>query len=114
LKLDQELTSLVQRKRELERSLTTLESQIHQMETRYLNETPDGNVCVGFANYMAIATGQPSNQQQQQQQQGHLTAIENGSDMSLSTDVKWADRDRVFSQSSTTYRKVSVWILQSF
>lgn len=125
LKLDDELTQLLHRRREIDRELTQLENEIHQRETRYLDQTPDGNVSVGFHRYMAIAAGAPASSssgaaaaatsQSQQSLQflesGGLAGSALGGGVDASGQQRWVDGDRVFSSSSTTFRKVSVSVV---
>jgi chromatin modification-related protein EAF6 len=89
--MDEELTSLLHRKRELDRHLAGLESQIYNLEDRYLEETSvDGNVVVGFAGYMSVAQG---------------TSAPTQADGVFGSSAV-TETDRIFSNSSSTYRKV--------
>ena len=89
LQVDEELTNMLQRKKELERNLTALETQIYNVEGRYLETTAlSGNVSRGFATYMLPP---------QQQRSVNLFAGQTAPVVS--------ENDRIFSQSSLSYRK---------
>ncbi|TAQ86530.1 hypothetical protein B7494_g5154 [Chlorociboria aeruginascens] len=45
------LTKLLEKKRVLERTLAQQEDLIYKRETDYLEETPTGNIIIGFENY---------------------------------------------------------------
>ncbi|KXS22157.1 NuA4-domain-containing protein [Gonapodya prolifera JEL478] len=76
------LQELMQRKRQTERSLASLENQIYKFETSYLEDTGAiGNIVKGFDGYVNMQRGATKQKQ------------------------KVAESDRVFSRSSTTYEQ---------
>lgn len=100
LALEDEITILLQRKREVERNLAALEVQLYNSEGRYLEQTLSlGNVAKGFDGYMQLAIGQ-----RQTANSSALNVFGAGS-----TAVQ--ERDRLFSQSSSTYLKVRLLII---
>jgi chromatin modification-related protein EAF6 len=90
LELDDELSAMIHRKKELERNLAALESQIYNVEGRYLEQTPLGNVIRGFEDFIMPASSSQMRQQVNVFGAAYPTANES---------------DRAFSQSSATYRK---------
>ncbi|KAL7925018.1 histone acetyltransferase subunit NuA4 [Trichoderma austrokoningii] len=73
---------LVDRRRQLERRLASMEESIAQKETAYLDSTPSGNIITGFDNYMKGTSGAAA----QRRKTGP------------------AEQNRVFSRSSISYR----------
>ncbi|KAJ1963625.1 chromatin modification- protein eaf6 [Dipsacomyces acuminosporus] len=79
---EQELFQLLLKKKQLDRSLINTESAIYDFETSYFeNSGQDGNIVHGFEGY--LTTGR------HERRQFHFT-----------------DADRIFSQSSATFKKV--------
>lgn len=50
-KVKADLRNLLSKKRNVDKSLNTLEEQLYKMEGAYLEDTPNGNVVKGFDNY---------------------------------------------------------------
>ncbi|KAM0262358.1 hypothetical protein ACHAQJ_001827 [Trichoderma viride] len=73
---------LVDRRRQLERRLASMEESIAQKESAYLDSTPSGNIITGFDNYMKGTSGAAA----QRRKTGP------------------AEQNRVFSRSSISYR----------
>ncbi|RFU76219.1 chromatin modification eaf6 [Trichoderma arundinaceum] len=73
---------LVDRRRQLERRLASMEESIAQKEAAYLDSTPSGNIITGFDNYMKGTSGAAA----QRRKTGP------------------AEQNRVFSRSSISYR----------
>ncbi|KAL7788246.1 histone acetyltransferase subunit NuA4 [Trichoderma ceciliae] len=73
---------LVDRRRQLERRLASMEESIVQKESAYLDSTPSGNIITGFDNYMKGTSGAAA----QRRKTGP------------------AEQNRVFSRSSISYR----------
>lgn len=143
LALDKELSSLVHKKRELDRHLAGLESQIYALETGYLEQTMPfsasellqregtdmetaentapkpvesaeglGNVVVGWAGYMGIAQGQavgPKHGGYLDRPGGSSSRVSSNTKLPQSIESSgsgWPDNEyRIFSHSSTTYKK---------
>ncbi|RKU42345.1 chromatin modification-related protein EAF6 [Coniochaeta pulveracea] len=80
-KTRQELKSLIARKKLLEKKLAAEEELIYEKETEYLENTPSGNIIIGFDNYTKGTTGAAA-----QRRKTGLT-----------------DANRVFSRSSISY-----------
>ena len=86
LDAEEELSALMSRKKEVDRSLAALETQIFALEGTYLEETAQYGNCVrGFEGYLTAGAA------------GNRTERKKGLIM---------DQDRIFSHSSTTYLKV--------
>ncbi|KAH6608757.1 chromatin modification eaf6 [Trichoderma cornu-damae] len=73
---------LVDRRRQLERRLASMEESIAQKESAYLDSTPSGNIITGFDNYMKGTSGAAA----QRRKTGP------------------SEQNRVFSRSSISYR----------
>jgi chromatin modification-related protein EAF6 len=84
----------MQRKREVERNLAALEVQMYNTEGRYLEQTASlGNVAKGFQGYLTAGT-----QRQTANSSGGVNLFSGSSSVVH-------DSERIFSQSSSTYRK---------
>ncbi|KIY48586.1 NuA4-domain-containing protein [Fistulina hepatica ATCC 64428] len=88
--LRRELQLAIPKKRQIDRQLAQIETQIHQLETTYLNETSThtgGNIIHGFDGYLKTTVGGA------------------GGGVGRSRRYEISDADRLFSNSSTTYQK---------
>ena len=80
---ERELTSLIAKKRVLDKTLANIEANIYALEGAYLEETAvHGNIIKGFEGYLAARPDRKRN--------------------------RITDADRIFSQSSVTF--VKVWV----
>jgi chromatin modification-related protein EAF6 len=88
-KMKKELRELINRKRVMDKNLTTLEDQIYKFEGAYLEDASNGNIMKGYDNYMKT---------NQTKRRG-----------------TFSDQDRLFSLSSAVFLKVfSCWNLAKF
>ena len=97
--MEEELGQLIHRKKELDRNIATLEVQIYNAEGRYLEQTQQfGNAIKGFDGYIGSAAA------------GGGGAGGSGGLGTSSAASQYAagipDTDRLFSHSSSTYKKV--------
>jgi len=86
-KVTQDLKAMLQKKRQLERSVMQHDEAIYKKETDYLEETPYGNILTGFDNYI----------------KGSSSSAPGGRRKAGIT-----DQDRVFSRSSLRYNDTTV------
>lgn len=122
LQMDDELQLLQQRKKELERTTAQLEVQLQNMERKYLEQTPNGNVSLGFGGCMAAfytETNGPSGStlsgggygggsSSSRRASGHVNIFgQSGSSTTggITESHIVQDSDMVFSMSSNTLRK---------
>ncbi|KAK2758788.1 hypothetical protein FQN54_003480 [Arachnomyces sp. PD_36] len=100
-KLRRELKDTLQRKRLMDKSMTTLEESIFHYEQSYLEETGAGNIIKGFDNYIkgSTATGGANSNNT-----SGLGSIGGGAGRRKG---QVADQDRVFSRSSASFMRDS-------
>ncbi|KAF2808532.1 NuA4-domain-containing protein [Mytilinidion resinicola] len=93
-KLRRDLRETLQKKRQLDNSLATLEESIYKAETSYLEETSAGNIIKGFDNYIKGSTG-------------ITTAGGAGPGTSTRRKAMITEADRIFSRSSASFMRDS-------
>lgn len=82
----------IARRAKIMQELGTLETKIADLEGRYLESTPGGNILTGFDNYTKGLTGAAAQRRK----------------------VGNAEQNRVFSRSSVSYNALNVWFFFSF
>lgn len=101
--MEDELSQLIHRKKELDRNIATLEVQIYNSEGRYLEQTQQfGNTIKGFEGYLST-TGS-----------GGSSALNPGNLGSYAASGGIPETDRLFSHSSSTYKKVCISSVKVF
>ncbi|CAI6331606.1 unnamed protein product [Periconia digitata] len=89
-RLRRDLRDSLNKKRQLDNSLETLETNISRAETTYLEETSAGNIIKGFDNYIKGAA---------------VTTTAGGAGTAARRKATISDADRIFSQSSRSVPK---------
>ncbi|KAJ3015160.1 UNVERIFIED_CONTAM: Chromatin modification- protein meaf6 [Siphonaria sp. JEL0065] len=83
--VEKELQDLLSKKKQLDRQLATIETNIYSYEGSYLDD-PIGNIVKGYDGYVhGVSSSRNDNKQRK---------------------IKIPESDRIFSQSSVTYQKV--------
>lgn len=96
LQMEDELSTFLNRKRELERNLATLEVQLFNAEGRYLEQTAHlGNLVRGFEGYAGMAAGRGADSTPRYSSNSHHYGV----------DSAVLESDRLFSQSSASFKK---------
>jgi len=91
-KLRRDLKQILDKKRELDRSMSALDNTIARLESNYLDETSAaGNIIKGFDNYIKASTATSS------------AGVSTGAGTATRRKVGVSDQDRIFSRSSVSW-----------
>ncbi|RKP09339.1 histone acetyltransferase subunit NuA4-domain-containing protein [Thamnocephalis sphaerospora] len=91
--LEKELVELIKRKKQVDKNLANLEVTIYNFEGSYLQDSPHGNIVRGFDQYL-----------QARNSGGGVSSVRNRQGASMAGN-RVSESERIFSHSSTTYRK---------